>query len=181
MSPIHPAVAGMALLFQLLNATCLGSYLAAYGPTTEEQWAATTTSFGLAQFVTGIVIFYLGLVGNYFHDEELREIRRVEQRRQERVAREQKQDDSGKVDVQKHYRVPEALLFKYMLFPHYFCEWIEWFGFWMATGWSVPGRAFLVNELFSMLPRAMNGRKWYAESFGEEKIRRKWTAIPGVF
>ncbi|WYZ36981.1 hypothetical protein EsH8_II_000487 [Colletotrichum jinshuiense] len=181
MSPIHVLVASSALSFQLMNATCLGSWLAAYGPTTAAQWEKALGFGGVAQFVAGIAIFYVGLTGNYFHDEELREIRRAEQRRQERVAKEQKRQGAEKPSVDKHYRIPEAMLFRYMLFPHYFCEWLEWFGFWMASGWSVPGRAFFLNEIFVMFPRARSGRRWYADTFGEEKIRKKWTIVPGVY
>ncbi|CRK22622.1 hypothetical protein BN1708_003562 [Verticillium longisporum] len=181
MSPIHPLVAVLATSFQLVNGTCIGAYLAAYGPTTEAQWSAALAPFGTAQFVAGIAVFYFGLIGNYFHDEELREIRRVEQRRQERVAREKQQNGDARPTVDKHYRVPNTLLFRYMLYPHYLCEWIEWFGFWMASGWSVPARAFLINEIAAMLPRAIKGRKWYAEQFGEDKIRKKWAVLPGLY
>ncbi|CRK28849.1 hypothetical protein BN1723_014196 [Verticillium longisporum] len=181
MSPIHPLVAMLATSFQLVNGTCIGAYLAAYGPTTEAQWSAALAPFGTAQFVAGIAIFYFGLVGNYIHDEELREIRRVEQRRQERVAREKQQNGDARPTVDKHYRVPNTLLFRYMLYPHYLCEWIEWFGFWMASGWSVPARAFLINEMAAMLPRAIKGRKWYAGQFGEDKIRKKWAVLPGLY
>ncbi|KAL0941563.1 steroid 5 alpha-reductase [Colletotrichum truncatum] len=183
MSPIHPLVALSAIGFQLCNAICLGGWLAAYGPTTASAWEKQLGYGGLAQFVAGIALFYVGLTGNYFHDEELREIRRAEQRRQEKVAREQraKVGAQGEVRVDKHYRLPDTMLFRYMLFPHYFLEWVEWFGWWMASGWSMPGRAFFVNEVTTMFPRAKSGRAWYAERFGEEKIRRKWTIIPGVY
>ncbi|KAL1835311.1 hypothetical protein VTK73DRAFT_5783 [Phialemonium thermophilum] len=68
-----------------------------------------------------------------------------------------------------------------MLYPHYFCEWIEWLGFWIAAGFSsVPAMMFVVNEVAAMLPRAVKGKRWYAEKFGEEKIRNKWAVIPGV-
>jgi 3-oxo-5-alpha-steroid 4-dehydrogenase 1 len=169
----------MALGFQLLNATCIGSYLAAYGPVTESAWASQSP---LPQFVGGIAIFYVGLAANYFHDEELREIRRRESRRQERLKQQSKGTGNGDTTIERHYRIPQAGLFKYMLFPHYFCEWVEWFGFWTAAGFScVPARAFLINEIFTMLPRAVNGRKWYVEKFGEEKIGKKWAIIPGVW
>ncbi|CCF38199.1 steroid 5 alpha-reductase [Colletotrichum higginsianum] len=114
---------------------------------------------GVAQFVAGIAIFY---------------------RRQEKAVAASKGGNGGK-GVHKHYRIPEAMLFRYMLYPHYFCEWVEWFGFWMASGWSVPGRAFLLNEIFVMFPRARSGRRWYVDQFGEEKIRKKWTIVPGVY
>ncbi|KAK5992034.1 hypothetical protein PT974_05430 [Cladobotryum mycophilum] len=177
MSPIHISVLFLALGFQLCNATCIGSWLAAYGPVTEEAWSSWTS---LPQFVGGIALFYLGLAGNFVHDEELREIRRKEQRRQERIRKETGQQSAA--SVEKHYQIPQAGLFRYMLYPHYLCEWIEWLGFWIAAGWGcAPARAFLLNELFSMFPRAVNGKKWYIEKFGEEKIGKKWAVIPGVW
>ncbi|KAF6806642.1 steroid 5 alpha-reductase [Colletotrichum sojae] len=179
MSPIHPLVAASALGFQLCNGVSIGGWLAAYGPTTPEAWEARLYPFGLVQFVAGIGLFYVGLVGNYFHDEELREIRRAETRRQEKVRREGSMQEAKGVD--KHYRLPNTMMFRYVLFPHYFLEWVEWFGWWMASGWGVPGRAFLVNEVTAMFPRAWRGRGWYEERFGEEKIRRRWTIVPGVF
>ena len=59
-------------------------------------------------------IFFLGLGLNYYHDDILREIRRKENARQERIAKE-----SGSVakKVEKHYEIPEEGLFKYMLYP----------------------------------------------------------------
>ncbi|KAK1716840.1 3-oxo-5-alpha-steroid 4-dehydrogenase [Colletotrichum acutatum] len=183
MSPIHVVVSSSAVLFQLMNATCLGSYLAAYGPTTASAWDSALGRGGIAQFVAGIAVFYVGLTLNYFHDEELREIRRTEQRRQAKIAKQQKLEGStDKVKgVNKHYRLPDTMLFRYMLYPHYFCEWVEWFGFWMASGWSIPGRAFFLNEIFVMFPRARSGRRWYVGQFGEEKVGKKWTIIPGVY
>lgn len=179
MAPLHILVWLLALSFQLFNATCLGSWLAAYGPTTDAEWEASSS---IAQFVAGIAIFYVGLASNFFHDEELREIRRREQRRQERIRREQGGVGKPDVQVEKHYQIPQAGLFKYMLFPHYFCEWVEWAGFWLAAGLgSVPARTFLVNELCTMLPRAVNGKQWYTDKFGEEKIRKKWAVIPGIW
>lgn len=178
MSPIHLLVWSAALTFQLCNATSIGCWLAAYGPTTPEAWAATGP-FPTARFVLGILVFYLGLSSNFFHDEELREIRRSEGRRQEKMRREQGGSAKG---IEKHYRVPEAGLFRWILYPHYLCEWIEWAGFWMAAGWGcVPARAFLFNEVATMVPRAVRGRWWYLERFGEEKVGKKWAVLPGVY
>lgn len=174
MSPIHPLVWLAALVFQVVNGTCLGSWLAAYGPTTQAEWRSE--GFSGLRFTVGLLVFFAGLTSNYLCDEELREIRRKEQRRQEKSA------GQGKKGLDKHYSVPQNGLFKYMLYPHYFMEWIEWLGFWTAAGWSCgPARAFLVNEFFSMWPRAVAGKKWYIEKFGEEKIRGKYAVIPGVW
>lgn len=172
MSPIHPLVWLLAFGFQVVNATCIGSWLAAYGPTTEAAWVSHSS---ILQFSLGIIVFYLGLSSNFFHDDELRDIRRREQQRQDRKG-------GSSNSVEKHYQIPQAGLFRYMLYPHYFCEWVEWFGFWMAAGWGcAPARAFLVNEIFAMLPRAVKGKKWYVEKFGEDKVGKKWAAIPGVW
>ncbi|ATY61344.1 steroid 5 alpha-reductase [Cordyceps militaris] len=184
MAPIHVAVWAMAVGFQLCNAICLGGWLSAYGAVTDAAWAAQSP---LPQFALGLAVFYVGLAGNWFHDEELREIRRKEQRRREHLRRSggassSSSPSSAAVAVEKHYEIPQAGLFKYMLYPHYLLEWIEWLGFWMAAGWScAPARAFFVNELLTMLPRAVNGKKWYVDKFGPEKINKKWAVIPGVW
>lgn len=178
MSPIHVGVWSLAFGFQVCNALCISSWLSAYGPTTTEAWSSVCS---VPQFIFGIGIFYLGLSSNFFHDEELREIRRREQKRQERI-RKKAGGEGQAASVEKHYQIPQAGLFRYMLYPHYLSEWVEWFGFWMAAGWGcAPARAFLVNEIFSMLPRAVNGKKWYMERFGEDKIKKKWAIIPGVW
>jgi 3-oxo-5-alpha-steroid 4-dehydrogenase 1 len=180
MSPLHIAVWLLAFSFQIFNATCLGSWLAAYGPVTGADWSSQSS---ILQFSAGILIFYLGLSGNFFHDEELRDIRRRETQRQERVKLEQNGNgQTHSKGVEKHYQIPQAGLFRYMLFPHYLCEWVEWAGFWMAAGWGCgPARAFLVNEMFSMFPRAVRGKRWYVERFGEDKVGKRWAVIPGVW
>ncbi|KAG5926780.1 hypothetical protein E4U42_002948 [Claviceps africana] len=180
MSPIHILVALMALGFQLLNGISIGAWLAAYGPVTDEAWVLQSS---VGQFVVGIAIFYLGLASNFFHDEELREIRRTEQRRQERLLGQQPGADGkgSKASVEKHYQIPQAGLFRYVLYAHYFSEWIEWTGFLVAAGWGcVPAWTFLINEVCAMMPRAVKGKKWYVERFGEEKVRRRWAVLPGV-
>lgn len=172
MAPIHALVWVAASLFQVFNGTLIGSWLAAYGNVTRDAWPGT------GQFVLGISVFYLGLAANYYHDDELREVRRRETARQERVAR---GDGTDPGSVGRHYAVPEAGLFKVMLYPHYFVEWIEWTGFWIACGWRCqPAMMFVVNEVAAMLPRAVRGKRWYEEKFGKERIKGRWAVIPGV-
>lgn len=178
MSPIHVFVWASAVFFQVMNGTLIGSWLAAYGPTTKEAWAAQLAPYPTLQFAVGITVFYLGLAANFYHDDELRDIRRREQQRQARLAKEQGVKPGS---VEKHYQIPQAGLFKYVLYPHYLVEWVEWFGFYLACGFgSVPALMFVVNEVSAMLPRAVNGRKWYVDKFGEEKLRSKRAIIPGL-
>ncbi|ROW17057.1 hypothetical protein VPNG_01275 [Cytospora leucostoma] len=179
MSPIHILVWAFALIFQLFNATCIGGWLAAYGPVTAAAWREQLSPYPTLQFAVGIAVFYFGLSANYYHDDELREIRRLEQQRQERLAREQGVRPGS---VEKHYQIPQAGLFRYMLYPHYFLEWVEWAGFYIACGLGcVPARTFVVNEIAAMLPRAVNGKRWYVEKFSEDKIRKKWAVLPGIW
>ncbi|KAK4655816.1 hypothetical protein QC762_305730 [Podospora pseudocomata] len=178
MAPMHLSIWASAFSFQVINGLMLGSWLGGYGPTSQEEWD-NLLPFGTLQFSVGIAIFYVGLAANYYHDDELREIRRRENHRQDRLVKE------GRVkrgDVSRHYEVPKAGLFKYMLYPHYFVEWVEWFGYWTAAGYGcVPARCFLFNEVASMLPRAVRGKAWYVEKFGEEKVGKKWAVIPGFW
>ncbi|KAK4157672.1 steroid 5-alpha-reductase DET2 [Chaetomidium leptoderma] len=181
MSPVHIVIWLSGLSFQLINGLAIGSWLAAYGPTTQDEWDAQLWGGGTGQFAVGIALFYVGLVANYYHDDELREIRRRAGRRRAAVGK-GKKEGSEKGGVDKHYEIPQGGLFKVMLYPHYFVEWVEWFGFWMAAGWGcVPARCFLFNEIAAMLPRAVKGRQWYVERFGEEKIKGRWAVIPGVW
>ena len=126
----------------------------------------------------GLGIFVTGLVGNVYHDEVLREIRRE-------VVKEQadKAKAKGKkpVSVAKIYRISEAGLFKYMLFPHYVCEWIEWTGFWIIGGSSfLPGAIFVLNEIIVMTPRAVGGKRWYIQKFGKDKVGNRAAVLPGI-
>lgn len=173
MSPIHPLVCLMMSSFQLLNALSLGGYLAGYGPTTDADWAGRYWAMEL-----GLVVWAWGLLGNAFHDDDLREIRRAAARKQQREADEQGKPVEG---VDKVYMVPKNGLFGYVLYAHYFCEWVEWAGFWMVGGWAcVPARTFLVNEIATMLPRALQGKRWYEKKFGKERIAGRKAVIPGL-
>ena len=123
----------------------------------------------------GLVIFLLGFVGNIYHDDELRELRRQAGREQE--------EKKGKreVNTQKVYKLPETALFQYILYPHYFCEWAEWTGYWIIGGWScIPARNFLVSEIAAMTPQAVSGKKWYVEKFGEAKVGKRKAVVPGL-
>lgn len=175
MSPIHPFVLVSALSFQVINGTCIGGYLAGYGPTTVHDWAGTAPRIEF-----GMMIFFAGFIGNIYHDDELREIRRAAARDQERKAEAQgEKGKEGKVD--KVYKIPENGLFRWVLYPHYLCEWIEWCGFWVIGGLGcTPARTFVVNEVTTMLPRALSGKRWYIERFGKEKIGSKKAVIPSL-
>lgn len=173
MSPIHPTVFVSAFAWQVVNGLSLGGWLAGYGPTTVYHWAGRLYTIEI-----GLVIWGWSFMGNIFHDDDLREIRRSALRRQKEKATAENKPIEG---VDKLYMLPKNGLFNYVLFPHYFCEWLEWAGFWMVGGLNcAPARTFLVNEIATMLPRALAGRRWYVEKFGKDRVGTRKAVIPGL-
>ena len=77
--------------------------------------------------------------------------------------------------------MPKNGLFRAVLYPHYFFEWIEWAGWWMIGGLHcVPARIFLLNEISTMLPRALQGKRWYVDKFGKEAVDNRKAVVPGI-
>ena len=173
MSPIHPLVFVCAFGWQVMNGFSIGGWLGGYGPRTVWDWQDRSR-----EIMIGMVIWGWALLGNMFHDDDLREIRRAAARRQKEQAEKEKKPQDG---IEKLYMMPKNGLFHYILFPHYLCEWIEWGGFWLVGGLNcVPARSFLVNEIATMLPRALAGKRWYIEKFGKERVGNRKAVIPGL-
>lgn len=172
-APMHIVLALGAAFFNYCNAASLGGWLGGYGPTTTEDWAGRVYYIEI-----GLIIWGWAFLGNIFHDEDLREIRRSAMKRQEEQA---KKDGKPVEGVGKLYMMPKNGLFHYILYPHYVCEWIEWGGFWMIGGLAcVPARTFVINEVATMLPRALQGKRWYLEKFGKERVGNRGAVIPGI-
>ena len=173
MSPIHVSVTISAFCWQVINGLSIGGWLAGYGPNTVYDWAGR-----LYEIEVGLVIWGWSFLGNIFHDDDLREIRRSALRRQKAQAEKEGKPIEG---VDKLYMLPKNGLFHYILYPHYLCEWFEWAGFWLIGGWNcVPARTFLLNEISTMLPRALQGRQWYIDKFGKERVGSRKAIIPGL-
>ncbi|KAI9714456.1 MAG: hypothetical protein M1820_000417 [Bogoriella megaspora] len=176
MSPTHAFVWTSALSFQLINATSIGGWLAGYGPTTVYDWAGR-----LYLIEIGMVVWGWSFLATIYHDDDLREIRRAARRRQKRQAEKSGKEGVGEEGVDKVYMMPKNGLFSVVLFAHYLCEWMEWVGFWMIGGWGCgPARSFLLNEISTMLPRALQGKRWYIEKFGADKVGGRKAVIPGL-
>ncbi|POS85595.1 hypothetical protein EPUL_002994 [Erysiphe pulchra] len=193
-------------MFQFMNGVSIGGFLAGYGPaiTTDTTKIESSMDINSTQVFwqqilpqwrrkLGLFIWLLGFAANIYHDEILRDIRRSPRKdardraqpeksgSDDKGEEEKKISKEGKICVEKLYRIPERGLFRYILFPHYFTEWIEWAGWWMAGGsLFFPARTFLINEITTMLPRAIQGRNWYIEKFGKENLRGRKAIIPGI-
>jgi 3-oxo-5-alpha-steroid 4-dehydrogenase 1 len=188
MSPIHIFVWGMAFCFQLINAVSIGGWLGGYGPTTRAEWANFQGNYiAAARMELGLMLWAVGFILTIFHDDELREIRRAASRKQKKLA--EQADPStgkgkaadGKTGVDKVYVIPKNGAFKWILFPHYLFEWLEWTGYAIMGGSNFgPGRSLIINEIATMLPRALQGKRWYIERFGKDKIGGRKAIIPGI-
>lgn len=173
MSPIHVLPFVSAIAFNTVNGLSIGGWLAGYGRTTNADWAGD-----LYRIEIGMVIWGWSWLLNIFHDDDLREIRRSALRMQKEKAEKEGKTPEG---VDKVYMIPKNGLFHFILYPHYLCEWFEWAGYWMIGGWDcVPARSFLINEIVTMLPRALQGKRWYIQKFGKERVGNRKAIIPGL-
>ncbi|KAH0333408.1 hypothetical protein KCU81_g9861, partial [Aureobasidium melanogenum] len=54
----------------------------------------------------------------------------------------------------------------------------EWVGFWMIGGLNcTPARISLFNEISTMLPRALQGRPWYIQKSGKDKVGNRKAVV----
>lgn len=119
-------------------------------------------------FIVGLVMFFFGAASNIYHDEVLYKLRR---------------NNPPGPDGKPHYAIPYGFLYRYISYPNYFSEWIEFIGFAIAASpyWGyTPPWMFVVAEIMVMLPRAYKGHQWYLQKFPDYPKDRK-AAIPFVF
>ncbi|KAI0368971.1 hypothetical protein BV20DRAFT_997545 [Pilatotrama ljubarskyi] len=192
-SKSHIFVPLSAVLFNTVNGSLMGAYLSS--PAAR---AFLAGAFSRPLFWAGVGLWAAGLVGNIVHDEILLNIRRKAKAKgkakDESADGKQDDDNNGKTkSKQEHYAVPHGLLYRYISYPNYFCEWIEWLGFALAAS-PLPSLAsssaflntvsppwlFFLSEVFLMLPRAWKGHKWYHTRFPDYPKERK-AVVPFVF
>ena len=179
MSPIHLFVATIMTTFQFTHSMSIATWLV-YSVETTDTETRPIVSLGS---VIGIALFVFGLAGNFLTEWRFYEMRRGAAKRKA------KSEGKAVVTYEKVYVIPPAEgFFKYILYPHYVLEWLEWTGYWLLAGtWGLgwgPGSDafwFLMCELTLMLPQAVAGRKWYEEKFGKRAVGGRAAAIPGPF
>jgi 3-oxo-5-alpha-steroid 4-dehydrogenase 1 len=165
-------------IFQFINSSNIACWLV-YSTLTADLSERSILSFGS---LVGLALFFLGIYGNIRAEGELFELRRGAAKRKA------KSEGKAEVTYDKVYVIPPAEgLFRYVLFPHYSLEWLEWTGFWilggswgLGWGYQSPALWFLINELATMLPRAVTGVQWYDKKFGKRAVAGRSGAIPGI-
>ncbi|KAF7366700.1 S5A-REDUCTASE domain-containing protein [Mycena sanguinolenta] len=195
-SKSHIIIPFCATVFNLFNGSLLGAFLSS--PAAPQPSAYTLPSFWI-----GLAMWAAGFAGNIAHDEILLNIRR-------RANSKGKAKDSESRSKDGHYAIPHGLLYRYITYPNYFCEWIEWLGFAIAAdprmlqaitsgnvslpSWSTmtygpysaflplmsPPWIFLATEIVLMLPQAYRGQRWYLKTFGDRYPKERKIIIPFI-
>ncbi|KZS88278.1 hypothetical protein SISNIDRAFT_476046 [Sistotremastrum niveocremeum HHB9708] len=155
----HLIVFLCGVAFNIVNGTLLGTWL-----TSPVALNTLRGAFSDWRFWIGVAGWVGGFVGNVAHDEILLDIRRQK---------------SSTPREQNHYAIPHGLLYSYISYPNYFCEWIEWLSFALiaspphVTGFLTPPWLFFFAEVWTMFPRAVSGHRWYHKKFDDYPKDRK--------
>jgi 3-oxo-5-alpha-steroid 4-dehydrogenase 1 len=124
-SKLHIIVAISAVAFNCVNGYIMGSYLSS---PVARIYLNSASTFQNPIFYVGLCLWGVGFAGNILHDEILYDIRRKAMSKGKGKATEDSQTSQN-----KHYAIPQGWLYHYISFPNYFCEWVEWFGFALAS------------------------------------------------
>jgi protein-S-isoprenylcysteine O-methyltransferase Ste14 len=103
------------------------------------------------RFIIGVILFVTGFAINVHADRVLINLRKP-----------------GETE----YKIPRGGLYKWVTSPNYLGEFIEWFGWALAT-WSLAGLGFAVYTVANLLPRALSNHEWYHEKFDDYPEERK--------
>jgi len=123
-----------------MNGYLMGSYLSSpYA----RMFLNEIYTFQRPSFYVGLGLWLVGFVGNIVHDEILLDIRRKAKSKgkgkadkdgdKNKSKNDQNDNGTGQIREKEHYAIPYGLLYRYISYPNYFCEWIEWFGFALAA------------------------------------------------
>jgi steroid 5-alpha reductase family enzyme len=108
-------------------------------------------------FISGLVLFALGVAINQKSDSTLRSLRRVP----------------------GEYKIPRGGMFEYVSGAHYFGELLEWLGFALAVNtFSMQGVAFFVYTASNLIPRAVSHHVWYRTQFKDAYPNERKAVIP---
>ncbi|KAF4563246.1 hypothetical protein EYR40_007043 [Pleurotus pulmonarius] len=190
-SKAHISVPMCGMFFNVINGYLMATYLASADAQSYMDRLPASIWYG------GVATWAVGFAGNVIHDEILMNIRRKAKSRSKETASASKGE---------HYAIPHGLLFDYVTFPNYLCEWIEWLGFAVASAplpalpsmsglsassllvlpspehafWPTltPPYLFVVMELLTMFPRAYKGHLWYHDKFGDSYPKQRKIVIP---
>ncbi|TFK27565.1 3-oxo-5-alpha-steroid 4-dehydrogenase 1 [Coprinopsis marcescibilis] len=160
----HVVITLVAVMFNISNGYLMGTY---FSSPLARIYLGDTYVYSRPSFWIGITLFFAGFAGNVIHDEILLDIRRKAIQRKQRGGEEKEEAEKKQTKIQapskpayegskEYYGIPQGLLYTYISFPNYFCEWVEWFGFALASAPPPIELSFSSSsEFFSSLFQAV--------------------------
>lgn len=150
------AIIAMGIIFNIINAYMIGGWLFYVSPAD----AYPVSWLYSPEFITGTLIFFIGMAINLSSDRIIRNLRQPGDTR--------------------HY-IPRGGMYRYVTSANYLGELTEWIGFAILT-WSLGGLAFAVWTFANLGPRARSVHKRYVAEFGEEysSLHRKYI-LPFIY
>lgn len=163
MSPIHAFVVFSAVLFNWLNSTCLAGWIVGYqiplaipsSTSTSRPVIAPSSPPSSSTLIPslGLCLFFLGMAGNIYAERTLFQLRReraeTQQAKNKKPSTSTSNDGSSNKFSKVYVIPPPAGFFRSILFPHYVCEWLEWFGFALLGTAVLPVPSVLGNAASS--------------------------------
>lgn len=138
-----------AMSFYIINGYMIGYYFGAF-KAYEISWLADP------RFITGIVMFAVGMVINIHSDNILIKLRKP-----------------GETE----YKLPRGGFFRWVSCPNYFGEMLEWIGF-AIMSWSIVGLVFATWIALPLMAQAVNAHRWYRGHFGSHYPAERRAIIP---
>jgi 3-oxo-5-alpha-steroid 4-dehydrogenase 1 len=153
-SKAHISVTISGIAFNLMNGYIMGAYLSS---PLSRIYLNPANTYENPIFYVGLTLWVLGFVGNILHDEILLDIRRKAKSKGKGKAGEDSNSNAPQSRTQEYYGIPQGWLYNYISYPNYFCEWIEWFGFALASApFPLTPSSFSVASLISSIsPREL--------------------------
>jgi hypothetical protein len=145
------AIAGSAVLFNVVNAGINGLYLGWVGAVYPDAWLMDP------RFIIGLLVFAAGAAINLWADNRLIGLRA-----------------GGK----QGYTVPHGGLFERVSCPNHMGEIILWSGFALMC-WNLPALSFAVWTAANLIPRAVSHHAWYHRTFPDYPSGRR-AVIPAL-
>lgn len=104
MGPMNLIMVFAGVVFNIINGSAIGGWLGGYG---------SAADVPVWQISIGSAVFILGLLGNMYHEEILREIRRDKSFDKNAQKEGRVVTSNGRI-----YKIPEGGLFKWVWNPH---------------------------------------------------------------
>ena len=180
----------LLVIFSAAAVTSLNGYLQCFHLAQIGEHPPLTPSLELGNVVrwAGVCLFFAGMAVNVRSDEVLRNLRRDNNAHPPAAAAAaaagNEERDGMAAEESRHrnraYYIPRSPLFARVSCPNFLGEIVEWLGFSVASGFSLPSVAFLAYTAGNLIPRAVAHHEWYLRKFDDYPTERKWAVIPLV-